>query len=276
MTPTALCLVVIAAVLHVGWNAMTVRANDKFLFLWSAMATASLILAAPSVSLVARDGFDSDGVVYVVASSALHAVYFWTLTHAYEIGDLSRVYPIARGLSVAVVAIAAWPLLDEIPSSLGAVGLAAVVIGVAAVALGSRPHGVGWAVFTGLIIASYSLVDKRGIDSVDPLPYVSMLGAGACALLVPVVVRKRAALVAEWRGGARSIFVAAMFSLSGYVLVLHAMRLSKASYVVASRELSIVLSVAVGRLLLGERPTPARFAGAGFIVAGVFCLAFAR
>jgi drug/metabolite transporter (DMT)-like permease len=135
---------------------------------------------------------------------------------------------------------------------------------------------VGWAVFTGLIIASYSLVDRRGVDYMEPLPYVSLLGAGACTLLIPVVVNKREALRAEWRAGYRSIVVAALFSLSGYVLVLHAMRLSNTSYVVASRELSIVMSVVVGRLFLGERPTPARFAGAGIIVAGVFFLAFAR
>lgn len=276
MTPTALGLVVVAAVLHVGWNAMTIRAGDKFLFLWSAMTVASLFMAVPAVVIVARTGIDGPGAIYVGISAALHAVYFWTLTQAYRIGDLSRVYPIARGLSVALVAIAAWPLLSEVPTTTGAIGLAVVVCGVAAVAIGPRPDGVGWAVFTGVIIASYSLIDRRGVDYMEPLPYVSLLGGGACALLLPVVWNRRDALRAEWRAGARSIVVAALFSLSGYVLVLHAMRLSNTSYVVASRELSIVMSVAVGRLFLGERPTPARFAGAAIIVAGVFCLAVAR
>jgi drug/metabolite transporter (DMT)-like permease len=136
--------------------------------------------------------------------------------------------------------------------------------------------GTGWALVTGLSIAAYSLVDKAGVARLHPVPYIAILGVGMSLLLVPALVRRRAALAREWRTNWRAILVASTLNLTSYLLVLFAFRLSKAGYVVAAREISIVLSVAIGRLWFGERRVGRRLAAATLVLAGVICVALAR
>ncbi len=276
MTHTALVLVLAAAVMHAGWNAMAKVSRDKFAFLWLAMFLASLLLMPVAVVSGLRGGVPVDGVGYIAATGGLHAVYFYTLSRAYRVGDLSRVYPIARGLSVALVAIGAWWFLDEQLSVQGVGAIAIVVAGVFIVAepwrRGGPLVGVMWAALTGVIIACYSVVDKAGVERVDPVPYVVLMTFVACSLLLPLALRRRDVFAEEWRANKRSVMLAATLSLSAYVLVLYAMRLSNAAYVVASRELSIVASVVIARVVLSEQTRLARLAGACLIAGGVFGL----
>src|SRR5262249_62405954 len=122
--------------------------------------------------------------------------------------------------------------------------------------------GTGWAVATGVTIASYSLVDKVGVTQLHPLPYLALMGAGISLLLLPSV-RRTAALRDEWRINWPTILVAACLNLTSYLLVLFAFRLSKAAYVVAARETSIVFSVLIGGLWVGGRRVPGGPAGGG-------------
>ncbi len=277
MTASALALVLAAAALHVGWNALARGGRDPLAFLWLAMLAAALLWSPVGVAILVRTGVGDGAWRWWGATAALHAVYLMVLGAAYARGELSRVYPIARGLSVALVAAATWLWLGDPPGPLGATGVLLVVAGVAAVAraAGSAGAGAGWAVATGVVIAGYSLVDVRGVATVHPIPYAAGMMLGACALLAPVVLARRGRLAAELRASRRSIALAALFSLSGYALVLGAMRLAPVEYVVASREVAIVLSVAVGRIFLGEVQTPARVAGAVTITAGVIAVTLA-
>src|SRR5947209_462892 len=119
------------------------------------------------------------GLPFVASSVGIHALYFWALGRAYRYGDFSRVYPMARGLGVALVPLIALPVFGERLSWLGSLGIGLVVLGI--VALGRNPSqtrsaggqigaGTAWAIVTGLTIASYSLVDKAGLArAVDPV-----------------------------------------------------------------------------------------------------------
>lgn len=102
------------------------------------------------------------------------------------------------------------------------------------------------------------------------------MGLGMSLLLVPAVWARRRALSEEWRTNWRAILAASTMNLTSYLLVLFAFTLSKASYVVAARELSIVLSVLIGRVWFGEGRLGPRLAGAAVILAGVVCVALAR
>ncbi len=171
-------------------------------------------------------------------------------------------------------------------SPLGTAGIALVVAGVAGLHLtapwrgGARPPasgaGTAWALLTGLLIASYSIVDKAGVARLHPLPYIGLMGLGMSALLVSVVLRNRAALAREWRENWQTIVVASAMNLTSYLLVLFAFRLSKVGYVVAARELSIPFSAFIGSLWLGEGPLLPRLAGASIVLAGVVCVALAH
>lgn len=282
MRTDALLLVLAAAAIHATWNALTKRAQDQLAFLWSSVSLATVVLLPVGWAFLPPEGVPRAAWPFLVATSSIHAAYFYALGRAYGSGEFSLVYPIARGLGVALVPVAAVFLLDERPSPLGALGVLLVVAGIVGInvaAGGPRrlmSAGTGWALVTGLSIAAYSLVDKAGVARLHPVPYIAILGVGMCLLLVPAMARRRAALAREWRTNWRTILVASTLNLTSYLLVLFAFRLSKAGYVVAAREISIVLSVLIGRLWLGERRVGRRLAAAGLVLAGVICVALAR
>jgi drug/metabolite transporter (DMT)-like permease len=286
MSGRALALVLGAAAIHAAWNALAKNAHHPIAFLWSSVVIATAALGPFGLHYLPEGGIPDPAVPFVIASTLIHAVYFYALARAYGSGgDLSLVYPIARGLGVALVPPVAFAVLDERPSPLGVVGVALVVVGIASISIPRGEgevrgrlfgRGTGWAVLTGLTIAAYSLVDKAGVAHLHPLPYLVVLGAGMSLLLGPAVIRAREAFVHEWRVNWRAILVASALNLTSYLLVLFAFRLAKAGYVVAARESSIVLSVLIGGLWLGERAPGRRLAAAVVVVAGVACVALAR
>lgn len=288
MTGATLALVIGAAVLHSAWNALTKRALDPLAFLWSSVFLATLLLGPVALWKLMAEGLPGAALPFVSATIVLHALYFFTLGRSYRSGEFSLVYPIARGLGVALVPILALPLFDERLSPLGTAGVALVVLGIIGLHLTPRPWSraaihsrrVGpatwWALLTGLTIAAYSLVDKAGVARLHPVPYIALLGLGSCTLLFPAILAKRQALSREWAVNWRAILVASTMNLTAYLLVLFAFRLSKAGYVVAAREISIVFSTIIGSVWLGEGRLGPRLAGAGVVLAGVACVALAR
>jgi len=282
----ALALVVCAAVLHAVWNALAKRADNQFVFLWCSVSLATALLLPLGLLRLPAEPAPASGLPFVAASVAIHALYFWALGRAYRHGDFSRVYPMARGLGVALVPLVALPVFGERLSWLGSLGVGLVVLGIAA--LGAMPTatpasvaraggaGTAWALVTGLTIAAYSLVDKAGVARLHPMPYIALMGVGLSVVLAPVVLADRPALGREWRRHWRTILVASAMNLTSYLLVLFAFRLSKVGYVVASRELSILFSAFIGSLWLGEGRLAPRLAGASVVLAGVVCVALAR
>jgi multidrug transporter EmrE-like cation transporter len=155
----ALTLVVAAAVCHALWNALAKRARQPLVFLWSSVTLATLALSLPSLALVTVDALH-DAWPFLVASVGLHALYFYALSASYGAGDFSRVYPIARGLGVALVPVVAYLAFGERLAPLGIVGIALVVVGIIAINLLPRGtpapsglwrlgRGTGWALLTG-------------------------------------------------------------------------------------------------------------------------------
>ena len=288
MTGSALALVIGAAVLHSAWNVLAVRGRDPLAFLWCSVSLATLLVLPFAQAELRAGGVPATALPFVIATVVLHAFYFYALASSYRTGEFSVVYPIARGLGVALVPVLALLLLDERLSPLGAVGVGLVVLGIiglqfsptawraVAARRGAFGPGTRWALLTGLTIAAYSLVDKAGVARLHPVPYIFLLGLGSVLLLLPAVLARRGALRLEWTANRWAILAASTMNLTAYLLVLFAFRLSKAGYVVAGRELSIVFSALIGSLWLGEGRLAPRLAGAGIILAGVLCVALAR
>jgi len=283
----ALALVVCAAILHAVWNALAKRADNQFVFLWCSVSLATALLLPLGLLRLSAEPAPASGLQFVAASVGIHALYFWALGRAYRHGDFSRVYPVARGLGVALVPLVALPLFGERLSWLGSLGVGLVVLGIVAlsalpaatprsIARAGAGAGTAWALVTGLTIAAYSLVDKAGVARLHPMPYIALMGVGLSVVLAPVVLADRPALGREWRRHWRTILVASAMNLTSYLLVLFAFRLSKVGYVVASRELSILFSAFIGSLWLGEGRLAPRLAGASVVLAGVVCVALAR
>lgn len=286
MPVSALALVVAAAVLHATWNALAKQSRDKLAFLWIAVALGSALVSPWALWEIAAAGLAPGALPFVVATSILHAAYFYTLGRAYRAGEFSMVYPVARGLGVALVPVMALLVLGERLSVLGALGIALVIAGIVALNLpamlwersipraGGREAGITWAALTGLVIASYSLVDKAGVARLHPAAYVGLMGVGSVLCLLPTISPR--SLRDEWRLNRRLILVVSTMDLTAYLLVLFAFQLAKTGYVVAARELSIVLSALIGSLWFREGGLGARLLGAAIVLAGVVCVVLAR
>jgi drug/metabolite transporter (DMT)-like permease len=283
MNGLGLALVLLAATLHASWNLLAKRGGDPFLFLWSAISVAGLLFAPWGAVVLWRSEPTWAAAPYVLASGVVHAVYFYALGASYRLGDFSRVYPIARGLGVAGVPVLAGVFLGERLTPLGYVGIATVVAGMAVTSFnpGHRgrlglTRGTAWALGTGVCVAAYSTIDKAGVGALDPLPYVWLLNAVAALLTAPVALGRLDELRREWQRNRWRIIAAAGATLTAYLLVLHAFLVAKVGYVVAAREVSIVLSAIIGAVWLREGNVRWRIGGSLVILTGVACIAVAE
>jgi drug/metabolite transporter (DMT)-like permease len=289
MTGVAFALVLASAVTHASWNYLLKRSTHKVAFLWSMALVSFVVFLIPAIVSLAIDGIDRNGIAFGCGTAVLHGAYGLSLARGYQLGDLSVVYPIARGMGTALIPLAAVLLLDETISPWGGAGIGLVVLGVLFVQLQSlhprdlrRPlSNMGGpatlvAILTGLFITSYSLWDKKALDYMSPVTVneFSMIGY---SLVMPVLVFREgtAALRAEWREGWRNILAAGVMAPVGYVLVLVALTTSRVSYIAPAREVGIVLGAVLGVLLLGEGYGRIRIFGSLFIVAGVLTLGLA-
>ena len=289
MPPAALALVFTAAVLHAAWNLLAKRGQGHPVFFWLALVISSVVYLPAFIVGVILEPIPSAGWGWIAATGALHAAYFWSLANAYARADLSVAYPLARGLGPALVLLASIWIVGESVSPIGLAGVLTVVVGIYLINLQSlhprtlldaprmllRPAG-RYAALTGVLIASYTLVDKQGVAIVNPLTYVYLMWVIAAAMLTPLVLARYGCR--PWRRvmvSARDVTLVAILCVAAYLLVLIALTMAPAPYVSAAREVSILLGAALGITLLGEPRTAPRIVGAGAIALGAALVALA-
>lgn len=289
MTTVAFLLVLSSAVCHASWNVLLKRSEHKVPFLWSLTSVSFVAFLVPAVVYAFVDGVDWRGAGFGATSGVLHAGYGLSLARSYQLGDLSTVYPISRGMGPALIPLVAVLLLDERVSSWAGVGIALVVIGVLLVQTESdRLHdllqhlrglgrpAIAVALLTGAFITTYSLWDKKSLDFLAPVTLNQFSLTGYVVLLAPLVFQDRgAALRREWRERGWSIVAAGVLAPLAYILVLVALTTSRVSYVAPAREVGIALGALLGVLLLGEGYGVVRVVGSALIVTGVLTLGLA-
>jgi drug/metabolite transporter (DMT)-like permease len=285
---TALSLVLGAAVLHAGWNfaAKRVRRGGA-VFVWAYYTAASVLLLPALVVALTWSDAEPTWMWLVAAggSAVLHIGYGIVLQRGYDVGDLSVVYPVARGTGPLLAVAFAVLLLGERPGVLGLIGAGLIVAGVLGIGSGSRQPstrggvkaGIGYGVATGALIAAYTLWDAFSVTTlaVPPLIYFAAASVLQSLLLAPQVVRRPEQLRLLWKENRREIAVVGLLSPIAYVMVLYAMRLAPVSLVAPAREMSIVLSGLAAWLVLGEAGARRRLAGSVVVLAGIVAIALA-
>ena len=291
MPLTALALVLLAALLHASWNIAAKRGGgDQRFTLLTSLLTCMLWLPAGlwfGWSEVPQWGWLQWGVLLL--SAALHLMYFNALLKGYRVGDLTVVYPLARGSAPLITASAAVLLLGERLSALGALGVLAVCGGVFLIAGGPalwrHAHdptqrgrtrvGVRWGLITGALIAAYSVVDGYAIKTlaIGPVVLDYFCNLLRLPLQLPTLLGNRAGLAAAWRVQWKHALVVSTLGPLAYILVLYALQLAPLSHVAPAREVSMLLAALLGGRLLGEEDRGLRILGAGCIAGGVMALA---
>ena len=298
MPPLAVALVLVAAVLHAGWNVLLKMSGDplRTAVRLQAIGTAVLVPFGAWAWLAhGSPAIDGGGVALALASGILEAGYFVFLSSAYARGDLSLVYPLARGSAPIISIAVGLGLLGERLSGPALVGVGCIVVGIMLVArpwravrAAGRHHrgAIGFALLTGAMIAAYSTVDRLGVRVLDPWLYGSFLAVFATIILTTVaVLGRRSGIIATppaterptplWRDA-----VTGVLSLGAYLLVLFAYSLAPLAAVAPLRESGIVIAAAWGALRLGEaagrREAGARIAAAALVVVGAVLLALSH
>ncbi len=270
-------LVLLAAVLHASWNAVVKSSGDRFLSFTAIRGTGSFfgLLLAAFVPFP-----DASAWPYLIAGIAIHNCYYVTLLQAYRFGDLSHVYPLARGIAPVTVAVLAAIFAGEVPNAgamAGIVLVSAGIIGLMFSGPGLKDGGmkpVALAVVTGLFIASYTVVDGLGIRLGETaLGYIAWLnvGEGLPFMTAALVSRPReigSFLKQNWP---RTTGTGAIMVLA-YALVLYALGQGAMAHVSALRETSVLFAVVIGVVFLREPLGLRRIAAAAVIVAGVILL----
>jgi uncharacterized membrane protein len=242
------------------------------------LASSVLFLPAAMVAVVVGDmHVDGEVVLFVGGSGIIHVGYFTLLQRGYRTGDLSVVYPLARGTGPALSTLGAILLFGERPSAVTLAGGALVVAGVLLIGLRPGPataRSVPFGFGAGLFIATYTLWDTHAVAALAVNPLVQSWASDTvrAAVLTPYVWRRREAAAATWAKHRREVLAVGVLSPLAYMLVLTALTISPVSAVAPAREVSVLLGVAFGIRQLGEGDAVRRLLGAAGIAAGVIVL----
>ena len=272
-----LLLVLLSAGLHATWNLLVKRGEDTLIATWLTAIVAPVVLW-PLLFLTGLP--PPPAWPMLLASGITHAAYNVTLARAYEHGDLSVVYPVARGLAPLLIGVGAPFLLGESLSPAAMTAILLVGGGVAWLGLSVRRTRAGaagllWAGITAVLIAVYSMLDKAGVMRSNPLAYgVTLFGCDAVFVTSYVLLRRDPGQIREiWRGNRAPLVWSGLLALAAYLLVLVAMRLTQVSYVAALRESSVILGAILGWRVLGDPFGGQRVSASAVVAVGLILLA---
>lgn len=285
MSLAALLLVLAAAVIHAGWNYLAKRAGGGAAFVWLFGTVSAAVYTPIALWLLAGRGWalTAQQLLFMAGTAVIHAAYFLLLQRGYRAGDLSLVYPVARGTGPLLATLAAIALFAERPTWLALAGAAGVIGGIFFMALTRRdaqraarhPEAVGFGLLTGVAIAGYTLWDKHAVAAllIPPLVLDWASNLGRTLLVSPYALHHRARVREVWRTRRLEVIAVGVLCPLSYILVLTAMVFTPVSYVAPAREVSIVIGTLLGSHLLAEPDAARRLAGAAAIVLGVVALA---
>jgi drug/metabolite transporter (DMT)-like permease len=290
VSPAVIALVLVSALLHAAWSA-SIKGSANPLAFTLLQHLLVLPVAIGALASVAMELPVAELLLPAAGTALAHGLYGYWLALALERADLTLAYPIVRS-TPALLPLLAVPLLGEVPSPLGAAGIAVVVTGIWLVH-GSALHWralaapeLRYAWLTLLATVGYSLSDKAAMQALSGSTYRGWLPPALVWYFVIIVVSTPVFLPLATRrlpGGAlpdtlrsqggRAVLALAV-SFVGYGLILAAFEHAPASYVVAVRQSSVLFAAWIGIALLGERPDRARLLGAAATVAGVALIGF--
>jgi drug/metabolite transporter (DMT)-like permease len=307
--PLAIALALSAAGLHAIWNILLKTSGDPLRLSTRALAS-SAVLSTPLIAavwlLAGRPGIPAEGWLLAASSGVLEVAYFVFLSRAYRLGELSVVYPLARGLAPLLLVLAGLLLLREHLSAVSLVGIACLLTGILVV---RPPFQAGRATvpaaLTGVTIAAYSTVDKVGVAQTAPWLYGWVVLVVCAGLLTALTMFNRTSrgdvtamrpdiepgergpaterpayawLTRSWRGDVTApdetgwptaIMVGVLMTFT-YTLILFALRLAPLAIVAPVRESAIVLVTGWGIWRLRERDLAwTRIGGAAAIIGGI-------
>lgn len=284
MSVLAVSVILMSAFMHATWNYLAKRSQGGFAFVWLYLI-ASLVIYAPILLMMFMMEYvtlDLMDLWLIIASGIIHLVYALILQKGYQKGDLSLVYPIARGTGPLIVALTALFLFDEQITGLGIVGIVLILLGVFVMTgglhifkKGNSLTSVYYGLIIGVTIASYTLLDKGAVSIFAVSPFLLNYGGIVVQVFVltPFMKKNWHQVQSSWQHHRQeALGIGFLFPLA-YLLVLMTMTFTPVSYVAPVREISILIGAILGAYLLKEGFGVRRIVAAVMMVIGIACVA---
>ena len=280
MSATIVILILLSAFLHASWNAFAKKGLDTTLSI-AAFHTVAAIIAVPIIFRVPLP--NSESLPYLIASVVIHCAYIGLLGKAYRTGDLSQVYPIARGTAPVLVTIISFLLLRETLPFLTLFGILITCSGIMLLSFNNsisryqdhRPLVLSLS--AGFMIAAYTIMDGLGVrHSVNPMSYISwlfILTGVTFSLILTFLRRKNLKETLQYFIEYRLvILVGGIATATAYGIVIYAMRNNSMAMVSTLRETSVLIGIVIGVVALKESFGKIRISAAILVIGGVFMM----
>ncbi len=269
-----MALVLCAALMHASWNAIIKSERDRLVGFGVVMASGAVI-CAPLLPFLGP--MSPEAIPWLILSGVVHVFYYFFLLSAYAHGDLSHVYPIARGLGPTLVAIFSGVLIGEHLKLHEAGGVLLVSLGIMALALAKGLKDLGgrgtvFAIVTGITVAGYTFADGLGSRvSGNAIAYIAWLNVveGPWVLVFAMWKRRPGPVLAYLRLYGWRSAIGGVIATLGYGIAIYALSVGAMAHVAALRETSVLFATVIGTRLLGEPFGAKRAMAAGMIVAGL-------
>lgn len=281
MTGTVFLAIIGAAVMHAAWNALLKSGTDKTLGM-AAVTLGHVPLGLLSFFFVPLPALDS--YPYIIGGILLHFGYQLFLIRSYQLGDLTQVYPIARGSAPLLVTLASITVLSVALSGMQV--LAVIIIGAGIISLAFAPssdgarngRAAGVALVTGCFIAGYSVVDGLGARAAGTsLGYFAVLVQGNGLLMILyLALRSPQTFRALPRDGRNMFFIGGSTSFLSFAIVTWAFTQAPIALVTALRETSVIFALIIGAVFLNERLGPLKIMSTVMTVIGALLLRYAQ
>lgn len=278
MDALALGLVAGSGLVHAGWNLLAKRVGGEVSFVWLNTALSSLMYAPVAIwaTLTSSAALSASALAAIVVSSLIHSVYSVLLQKTYGIGDLSLVYPLARGTGPLLVGVGAVLFLGERPTRAAVTGTILISAGIVILACVRNMHVELWqpvvmALFVGVLIACYTLWDGYAVAGMAIAPVLLKWGTDTCRAvwLAPLAFKRRRELNPMWHRFRKEVVAVAILGPFGYILFLLALIRAPASSVAPLREVGVVVAAFLGGRYLAESEAGRRLGAAVLVAAGI-------
>lgn len=286
MTFTGFILIIFSAICHATWNYTTKKVKSDSTFIWLFSVISSIIyfpFALASLFIYEID-FKPYFILFIFGSAALHSVYFILLNKGYSVGNLSIIYPLARGTGPLFSTMIAIIILKESASPVAIIGIFLIIFGIititgnpALILNSSKDKSLIYALLCGISIASYTIFDKIAVSTLKLPPVLLdwLSNLGRVMLLTPYALSRKDQLKELVTHHRKEALTVGILSPLSYILVLTAMVSIPVYYIAPIRELSILIGAFLGVKFLSEKLTKIKVIGICLMTVGIITLSLA-
>jgi multidrug transporter EmrE-like cation transporter len=269
----ATALALSAAVLHATWNLIVKQSGNRQMALWGQFTIAGSMCATILIVWSIVDSPPDVAWPWAITSGAMHVPYLMTLARAYNRGDFSMSYPIARGAGALAATVGGIVLLDDSLSTVSFIGVLLTVTGLMVLASSGSRHSILPALAVSVTIGIYSVIDAHGARESNAIAYsMALLASAAVMVTLWALVTNRAAMLPTLRAHGRLLAFSGAASGVAYGMVLVALQYAPVGYVAALRESSVVIAAFAGWKMLNEGDHRIRLTSAALVFVGLATL----